>query len=68
MDRADIAIVGGGLCGVAVAEALAPIATVRVLEQGELLGSEASAQNAGMVRRLALDPVERALACRSALG
>ncbi len=66
MDRADIAIVGGGLCGVAIAEALASSAAVRVLEQGELLGSEASAQNAGMVRRLALDPVERDLACRSA--
>ncbi len=66
--HADIVIVGGGLCGVAVAEALATaqVGSVLLLEQCEQLGSEASAQNAGMVRRLALDSVERDLACRSA--
>jgi glycine/D-amino acid oxidase-like deaminating enzyme len=68
MEHVDVAVIGGGLCGVSVAHALATTrqASVLLLEQGDQLGSEASAQNAGMVRRLALDPVERDLACLSA--
>lgn len=68
MEHVDVAVIGGGLCGVSVAHALATggHGSVLLLEQGEQLGGEASAQNAGMVRRLALDPVERELACRSA--
>jgi len=68
MEHVDVVVIGGGLCGVSVAHALATGGnpSVLVLEQGAQLGAEASAQNAGMVRRLALDPVERELACRSA--
>jgi glycine/D-amino acid oxidase-like deaminating enzyme len=68
MEHVDVVVIGGGLCGVSVAHALATqgVGSVMLLEQGESLGAEASAQNAGMVRRLALDPVERELACRSA--
>jgi len=39
---------------------------VILLEQGDQFGAEASAQNAGMMRRLAHDSAERALAVRSA--
>ena len=63
---ADVAIVGGGLAGLATAHHLAPHARVVVLDQGEQPGSEASAQNAGMVRRLDPDPYLRALAIRTA--
>ncbi len=68
MEHVDVCVIGGGLCGVSVAHALATsgVGSVLLLEQGESLGAEASAQNAGMVRRMALDPVERELACRSA--
>ncbi len=61
----DVVVVGGGLAGLSVAAHLAGEASVVVLEQGEQLGAEASAQNAGMVRRLGEDPYERALACRT---
>ena len=64
--QADVVIVGGGLAGLATAAHLAPHRRVLVLEQGEQVGAEASAQNAGMVRRLGEDPFERALAVRSA--
>ena len=68
MEHVDVVVIGGGLCGVSVAHALATSgqSSVLLLEQGDQLGAEASAQNAGMVRRLALDPVERDLACLSA--
>jgi D-arginine dehydrogenase len=65
MTHADVVIVGGGLAGLASAWWLAPHQRVAVLEQGEALGAEATAQNAGMVRRLGEDPCERALAMRT---
>ena len=63
--QADIVIVGGGLAGLSTGWHLAPHARVRVLDQAEQAGAEASSQNAGMVRRLGEDPFERALAIRS---
>ncbi|MCB9687374.1 MAG: FAD-binding oxidoreductase [Alphaproteobacteria bacterium] len=62
----DVVVVGAGLAGLATAWHLAPRARVLVLDQGEQAGAEASAQNAGMVRRLGEDPYERALAVRTA--
>ena len=64
--RADVIVVGAGLIGTSVAWHLARTHDVLILEQGGLAGAEASAQNAGMVRQLVRDPVERALATRSA--
>ncbi len=55
-------IIGAGLAGAAVAHFLDGPALV--LEQGSQAGAEASAQNAGMVRLLVEDPVERRLALR----
>src|SRR5690606_16110974 len=66
VERADVVVVGAGLAGCAVAWHLAPRARVLVVEQGEAPGAEATAQNAGMVRRLGEDPFERALAIRTA--
>jgi len=66
MERAEVIIVGGGLAGASVGWWLAGEADVLLLDHGEQLGAEASAQNAGMVRRLVHDPVELALADRSA--
>lgn len=66
MTTPDVLIVGGGLAGLSVAWHLAPHLRVLVLEQGDQPGAEASAQNAGMVRRLGEDPYERALAIRTA--
>lgn len=63
---ADVIVVGAGLAGASVAWHLAPHARVLLLEQGRSTGAEATAQNAGMVRVLGEDPVERALALRSA--
>ena len=56
---------GAGLAGASVTWHLAGEHRVRIVEQGPEPGGEASAQNAGMVRRLVADPVERALAVRS---
>lgn len=61
----EVLVVGAGLAGLSVAAHLAPHRAVRVLEQGEAPAAEASAQNAGMVRLLSDDPVERALAWRT---
>lgn len=58
-------IVGAGLAGTSVAYHLAGRRQVHILEQGDTPGAEASAQNAGMVRRLGEDPWERALAIRT---
>lgn len=65
MARADVIIVGAGVVGAAVAWHLPASWRVVLLEQAAQPASEASAQNAGMVRRLVADAVERALAVRS---
>ncbi len=65
MDRGRVIIVGAGVAGASAARALSADHEVIVVEQGAQAGAEASAQNAGMTRRLVTDPVERALACRS---
>lgn len=65
MDRAEVVVVGAGLAGASVAWWLAREAGVLLLEQGGAAGGEATAQNAGMLRRLVREPVERALACRA---
>lgn len=61
----EVIIVGAGLAGASLAWHLAPRVSVTVLEQGKRAGEEASAQNAGMVRRLVCDSDERRLACRT---
>ncbi len=66
MDEADVIIVGAGLAGLAVAHHLAPRRRVLVVDRGAGLGAEASGQNVGMIRTLAHDPIDRALAVRSA--
>lgn len=61
-------IVGAGLAGLSVAWHLAQTRSgqrVLVLDQGPAPAGEASAQNAGMLRRFALDPLERARAQRT---
>lgn len=64
MQEAPVVVVGGGLAGLAVAASLAPHRRVIVVERGGI-GAEASAQNAGMLRRMGEDPYERALAIRT---
>ena len=66
LSEAQTIIVGAGIVGACVAEALAGEVDLVVIEQGASPGEEATAQNAGMSRRLVVDPHERALACRSA--
>ena len=61
----DIVVIGAGLAGCSLAWHLAPRARVLVLEQGGQPGAEATSQNAGMIRRMSEDPVERALALRT---
>jgi D-arginine dehydrogenase len=63
--KPHILVVGGGLAGCSVAWHLASEARVTVLEQGAGPGLEASAQNAGIVRLVGEDPLERALARRT---
>ncbi len=63
---ADVVVVGAGIAGLALASLLAPSRRVLVLERGLRPGLEASGQSAGLVRRLAEDPVDRALAVRTA--
>ena len=63
MESVDTVVVGAGLVGAAVAARLT--GRLRVLEQGDQVAGEASAQNAGMVRLLVEDPVERRLALRA---
>ncbi|MGE0145309.1 MAG: NAD(P)/FAD-dependent oxidoreductase [Planctomycetota bacterium] len=60
-----VVIVGAGIGGLSAAWHLAPHADVTVIEQGESPLGEASAQNAGMVRRLVRGAYERELACRT---
>ncbi len=60
-----VVVIGAGLAGCSAAWHLAPHAQVVLLEAGTQPGAEASAQNAGMVRRMGEDPAERALALRT---
>ncbi len=63
MPRPDTVIVGAGLAGASIAARLS--GTCMVVEQAAQPATEASAQNAGMVRLLVEDPVERRLALRA---
>jgi glycine/D-amino acid oxidase-like deaminating enzyme len=65
MTQPDIIVIGGGLAGLSVAWHLSFTHRVLVLERGAQLGAEASAQNAGLVRLLDEDPVDRSLALRT---
>ncbi len=60
-----VIIVGGGLAGCSTAWHLSQHSPVTLLEMGPEPGREASAQNAGMIRRMGEDPCERALALRT---
>lgn len=60
-----VVIVGAGLAGAAAAWWLAPDFAVTLVDAAAAPGAEATAQNAGMVRRLGEEPAERALALRS---
>ena len=62
--HADVLVVGGGLAGLSVAAELAS-PQLRLFERLPHMGGGASADNAGMVRRLGEDPYERALAMRT---
>ncbi len=61
----DVIIVGTGLAGAATAWHLSKDYRVLLLEKADAPGQEASAQNAGMIRRLGEDPCERSLAFRT---
>jgi len=61
----DLVIVGAGLAGASVAWHLRGKRRVLLIDQATEAGSEATAQNAGMLRRLGEDPYERKLAQRS---
>ncbi len=61
----DVLVVGAGLAGCSVAWHLSADARVRVIDGASQPGAEASAQNAGMIRLLGEDPVERSLALRT---
>jgi D-arginine dehydrogenase len=63
--KPKIVVVGAGIGGLSAAWHLSPHARVTIVEQGELPLAEASAQNAGMVRRLVRSAHERELACRT---
>lgn len=60
----DLVIVGAGLAGLSVAAAIANRRQVLVVDR-LAPGTQASAQNAGMLRRMGEDPYERALAIRT---
>jgi glycine/D-amino acid oxidase-like deaminating enzyme len=65
LERTEVLIVGAGLAGASLAWHAAGRFGLTVLEQGDAPLGEASAQNAGMVRRFVAHADERALACRS---
>ena len=65
MSDEGILIIGGGIAGAATAWHLSAHYSVLLLEQGDAPGQEATAQNAGMVRRMGEDPTERSLAFRT---
>lgn len=60
-----VVVVGGGLAGLSVAWHLRDHARVVLIERDPAPGSGATAENAGMIRRLGEDPAERALALRT---
>jgi D-arginine dehydrogenase len=62
MNQPDVVIVGGGIIGASVAYQLAATHRVLLIEQGSQPGLEATAQNAGLLRRMGDEPTERALA------
>ena len=64
MKYADHVVIGGGLAGTAVAWQLARrgAGSVRLLEREPSLGTQATAQNAAMIRRLVEDEAIAALA------
>ncbi|MBX2802002.1 MAG: FAD-binding oxidoreductase [Myxococcales bacterium] len=62
----DVVIVGAGLAGLSLAWHLAPHSRVVVVDQAPTAGAEATSHNAGLIRRMGEDPVERALAVRTA--
>ncbi len=64
MEAVETIVIGAGLAGASVAAHLD--SACLVLEQGSQPAAEASAQNAGMVRLLVEDPVERRLSVRAA--
>ena len=65
MSKFDAIVIGGGLAGLSVAWHLSQTHTVCLIERGKALGTQASAQNAGMIRLLDEDPINRALALRT---
>ena len=65
MERSDVIVIGGGLAGFAAAWHLSEHHKVTVFEQNAAPGLQASAQNAGMIRLMDEDPVNRALALRT---
>lgn len=67
-ERVEVAIVGGGLAGLATAWALARrgVRDVIVLEREDVLGRHASGRNAGMCRQIAEDDAWTALCARGA--
>ena len=65
MKNPDVLIIGGGLAGLSAGWHLSHTRTVEVLESAPQIGTHASAQNAGMIRLLDEDPIDRALALRT---
>jgi len=65
MESADVIVVGAGLAGLSTAWHLPAEWRVIVVEQGQHPAMEASAQNSGLLRRMDLEPAERALAKRT---
>ena len=61
----DFLVVGAGLAGAAAAVQLSRLGSVLILEQGAAPAAEATAQNAGLIRRLDAEPCDRALAQRT---
>jgi D-arginine dehydrogenase len=64
--RPRVLVLGAGVAGLSVAAGLAGAADTIVVDRALQAGAGATAQNAGMVRVLCEDPVERALAIRTA--